>query len=723
MVFNSLFVQEFGSKRYSTLVFHSLLISTALYFLFMSLGQRKTTILYATLIGGIWLAATGLWVSPQSAALIQPIAALFLVVDIIGINVVTASLQSRTSPIVFRKVYQKIMSFELVGRIAAAACLAYFGAKGQLRDSVPWILGALLVHLGILARCEQNASPIETATTEAPSFRSAMQQLRSCFAFLFSNPLVKVALVTLIWARIAKFLVDFVYYQMLAAKMVTADKIGAFESLLATAGILITLLFQFSLGRTLHSRFSISVLFGVLPAGILSLGAVLLFFPSFWPAVALLIFFQVVFRVIHFPTIRQCLLPVPRKLSHSLFSAVILISLASSILISGLVSSLKSHWGIPEFTLALLAASATLFFFLTDLDSFYVWNFWSYYRETREGDAEPFHWADQPTSGGLLHRGPLNYLPENEDVSAQPSSLDATGNLLQEYRLAGDSRSLKLLVRKHRALLSSKNPSEVIAGLSAAAAIRLPALRQTVESFVDHPTEAIRAHARILVETERTIASLPLQGHRLSGQRKIQRVLLEAVGNDRASRAGLERILGLKTSRAEAWLASLDSIRNNSLATQFLIQAADRSHDLSLQLWLDALLSRPFSETAHIRQALLCLRRSEDRKRVQARITEMVKVLEGRQFQLRAPDRGREAHEPSSLDLFLHTLFLEERSLPGGRESRRVLETIGELGLLQDPDLSILTALHLEFLKKSRYHNTWKRILSARPASSPSFTK
>jgi hypothetical protein len=101
---NSVYVAKFGSENYSLIVFYAQVACMALYFTFLFTSKRVMTLLYCiTLIISLG-ACAALWKDNESRSALFAFALGAFVIDVIGINVVSAKLVDEVSTSVFGRV-------------------------------------------------------------------------------------------------------------------------------------------------------------------------------------------------------------------------------------------------------------------------------------------------------------------------------------------------------------------------------------------------------------------------------------------------------------------------------------------------------------------------------------------------------------------------------------------------------------------------------------------
>jgi hypothetical protein len=715
------FVSTVGAKHYSALAFNSTFFAALLYILFLSLNRRGVVVVYTGVVFMALGASLLFFRDPTHVLLLKVSASLFLVVDLIGINVVSTGLQLRVNPLIFGQIYQKIVSFELVGRVASAALVSWLGSHYELSQICPFLWLLIAGHLFCFLKTDffqsntitLPATPIlssqpteigvQAEKSELSPLERLFQNLKESIGFIFSNPVVKGALIALIWSRVAKFLVDYVYFQVITEQATSANKIGLIESMISTGGIFLTLIFQLTLGKRILSRLSLSGLLGFLPFGVLLLASMIFIVKPYALTILLVVFFQCSFRVIHFPAIRQCLLPVPKRLSAPLFSLVILLSLITSVLTSGVANQLKNIFGISEFLIILIIISGLLFLILSNLDSYYVWNFWNFYRESTTEKWSDFKWSDQPT---LFDTSSV--LAQQEPKDEHKPSFGSRNKVLQAYRQAHDSEGLKLAVLEHQGAFDSDRVADVVYAIDAALAIGMPQMLNRLKAMTEHPLEIVRHRAQRILTVSENMKTLEAYKFSLNTQRKIRSFLLNHTQNEGQK---LKQFFKLDKSITSEWIEAFSLCRDSFSESYVLDCMITDNYQKNFVLFLDGLYGCSYQETLARRNLIKCLRASSHRALLHDYLLAKFKQLESTNFNIWTAREIKNSIVNKDFQNFLHTLFVDAWINVKDEKLAPVLDTIGELEKLSDQDLEILISVHLENLKSSRYFELWRRML------------
>lgn len=714
---NSVFVSRVGGKSYSLLFFFASLFSIFYYIFFSVAGERNAYRLYRFLIALTALISITFFLRVDNTALLYAFGVAIVVIDVIGTNLGPVVLQAAVNPMLFREIFQKMVTLELLARVSAAAIvglLSHFRLLGYY-----YVLGwpSLLAHFLLFYRLTHG---LAVAGKIARFQFSVAKSFTNPARFLVSNPLARIALTIMVWTHVTKFVVEYLFYQAVDSHFLSASEIASFVSATTVTMIVLSLILQRLIGRRLGESLQLSALFSIQPTNIILLGGATFLMPAFWPLVLLMVSYQCINRSIQLPVSRQCLLPIPRSQRGAIVAMISLFMSIAALVTSGAMSSLKNLLTSQDFLVGLLILAFCLFFLITRLDSYYIRNLWSFYRESREGQwvgdpgADTLSAAELESETDLIAFGARPYLETGGETPLVPSSenrglisANAKANrILESYASAYGESVLIEASRAHAALLASADAPSLLAGLKIAFVADFPWLRPLFTSYATHPSAQVR---RFVGEVERVEATLgSAEGQSATFRRKLKvlgvRLLEEERGSDRLR--GLQRLTALPSPRVAETI--LDLLYNPGLydvrETLFscLVENGDGFDPAPL---MEQLFHLSYGESANLRHAIQHLRQGGARLELSAAIAASFRELTNRA--LLAPARREEW-----TNRFLHTLFLDELSLSAYGITERMMATIAEFASLAPEDKSILIGMHLEYLKRSPFLPQWKELIT-----------
>ena len=423
---NSVFVKVVGGKNYSPLFFFASLASVVYYFFFALVGDKKAFGVYKIVIA-LTLTASILCFSEQRLPALEPynkailyfFAISVVLVDLLGTTLGPVILQMSVNPAIFREVYQKIVTADLVARISAAGLIWFLSINHWLEFWYPFGWVALSVHFFLFNTTVVRLRLVEQKSTIKKDDSPVLKKIEKGIKFIYSNDMVRVAMLIMIWSQVTKFVVEYVFYQAADTGLSSARQIAIFVSGTTMVAIILSLVLQPIVGKRVTSRLQLSTLFSFQPLNILILAGIALVMPPFWPVVSLLVTYNVINRCVHLPVSRQCLVPVPRSQRATIVSLICICMSTATMLISGIMTGMRESLHFQDFLVVLLILGSGIFFLITGLDSYYIRNLWSFFREARSG-----RWQDEQMEDNLS----AVELDESEDV-ANFGTKDATADI------------------------------------------------------------------------------------------------------------------------------------------------------------------------------------------------------------------------------------------------------------------------------------------------------
>jgi hypothetical protein len=764
---NSMFIAHVGSKGFSQLFFLGSLGTASFYVLLMSLRERAIYSLYQVILGMLAAVMLASWWQPERHWLLYAFNVTVLVCDMLGANVNGLLLQASQNPVVFRNVYHRVISLELIGRLAASAIVWAISQFDHLQWYFPLAAVTLVAHALVyraLPRPERTRDLLERSAA------SVSGRVKAAFGFAGRNGLARVIIGLTVWTYVTKFLVEFLFYQTVNAHFPSASEVGAFVSAVTFGIILLTLAFQNTIGRRLTSSLPLATLFALQPFTLLVLGSLAMVVDPFYPLVALMVVYQCVNRSIQLPVSRQLLVPMPGTIRSSINFLVPLVTDVSVVIVTGALTGNREFWTIHPTAMLLLVLGGVLFLVLAQLDSFYVRNMWGLYREAREGrwrDAldeshsalgladlfdetdlqlphaassdhqraasedlggrriaartRPLAVATQP-----LYRTIAEVIDEATVVDApqearrQFLTLLARDDLpvamrvsliLDSYARFDDPEMLMATVRSHRQLLRAGTDDEVIAGLQVLFQAGVPTFMPLIVAFTTHRSPAIVQAAKACLKAQDLLEQLPLDRFAAVTRRRFRTVLIEQMVEPTWS-SDLEALQALacerQRERASAMIDAIYATRETEWRQVLFACARRVPGRITLLPAVETMAAGNFVEGESWRHVLLAIGRNDDDDDVQAWLLRDLHVLVSAKASLSEPwPRGL----PGSTDRLLHALFVTEWTMVAPAAADLVMDTIGDLAIEGTGRLGVLTDIHLEFLKHSDLRLAWIYLL------------
>src|SRR5579883_473983 len=203
---SSVFVKSVGGKNYSQLFFFASLASILYYIHFALRGDKEAYVVYKIVIALALIASIFCFLEPRWA-LLEPynqaslyfFAVCVIVLDLIGTTLGPVILQLSVNPAIFKEVYQKIVTAELVARIAAAAFIWVLSINHWLVFWYPvgWL--TLIIHFFLfnvtVVRLRYAEREAKTRPSEPQSSKDVVKNVGKAVKFIFSNSMVRMAMV------------------------------------------------------------------------------------------------------------------------------------------------------------------------------------------------------------------------------------------------------------------------------------------------------------------------------------------------------------------------------------------------------------------------------------------------------------------------------------------------------------------------------------------------
>ncbi len=706
----SIFIKEVGSKGYSQLFFFASLSSLIYYTYFAVRGHtgKEPYNAYKAVLVLALLASVGCFLVPYSTALKAlnaPLLYAFVVsvmtVDLIGTTLGPMVLQASVNPAIFRRVFKTIISCELLARIAAAA-LVWILSQGHLLVYLyPFAWTMLTVHFILFGVTVARMSVLEFKPRTDNSKHPAVESLSDSVRFVFANPLVRVAMSTMAWATVTKFVLENLFYQVADAQFASARQIAAFVSAMTMTIYVLSLPVHHLISRTVNRRLQLSSLLSVQPINVLVLGGLALILPPFWPLVVLMVTYNIIHRSIQLPMSRQCMIPVPRKRRGTIVSLISIVVSLAALITSGGMAVLKNYLHLQDFLVILLLLGSTIFFVITSLDSYYIRNMWSFFKEGKSGS-----WQDEPQLDTL---STVALEPDSAVVDVAVTNLKSHP-ILNSYSFSSDRSELLSATNQHRQLLESSDPELLLSGLRICYVADFPWFSENLSQATAHDNPQVRHFAQMAVDINQAFTKMA--GYSSVFRRNIKTVAMEVLEapSEQKHMLELKNLLNFPDHKsAEALMNALADARFKELSSLLFSCVIESGTQLTVIPIVERMYAGEYENAKPYRQLLEQLAYGKSSPELRATIEANLSTLKRDELPL-----GRETtteHTPQ-LQKFMHTLFLEEYRLSPGELDKALSDTIEEFQRLSPDESGILIDMHLSFLKRSELFNSWQALMA-----------
>jgi hypothetical protein len=711
---NSIFVKTVGGKSYSQLFFFASLASLIYYAYFAARGHKEAFGVYKAVIGLTFL-ASGLCFAESFMPALQPFdhqllyffAVAVIVVDLVGTTVGPVILQLTVNPALFRDVYQKIVTSELLARITAAGLVWILSTTHQLIWCFPigWI--TLAIHLSLFSVTVQRMRVAEHKLGVKSQTKSSAKIIARSLKFILSNPLVRVAMSIMVWTHVTKFVVEYLFYQVADSSLGSARQVAEFVSATTISMILFSLIAQHLIGKKLTDRLQLSTLFSFQPINILVLGSIALMVSPFWPLVLLMVTYNVINRSIQLPVTRQCLVPVPRRQRATIVSLIFVFMSTSSLVMSGAMATMKNVMHLQDFLVILLLIGASVFLLITGLDSYYIRNLWSFYRESRSG-----HWQDEPVAENLSSMDLESGDSLEEEEPPKPTADLKSDEILETYARTFDQQQLSAVTNQHRQLLRSTDASEVLRGLRICFVTGFPWFEKLYKRSLSHENVEIREFSRLAQQVNEEFTSL--ENYSAVFRRRIKSLALEFLEElpEEGYDSKLKELLNVPNhDEAESLVAALSDAQFSELKDTLLSCVVDDGRRLTLDPIVERMYDNDYDSGYNCRALMDQLSFGRNNAEIRDTVAANLANLSREKLAFFA-EPPHEDRDPEQFQRFMHTLFIEEYRLCPHELDRALTDTIGEFQSLSPEDSAMLVDMHLEFLKRSELFHSWQTLLA-----------
>lgn len=705
---NSIFVKTVGGKSYSQLYFIATIFTVSYYVFFAFQGDKKAYGVYKVIAFLAFVASTLCFLesnftvfNDDGGLLIYFFAVSVMVLDLVGTNIGPVVLQLSVNPAIFREVYQKIVTAELSARIVSAAIVWFLGFNQIINYCYPLAWVTLAVHIVLFNRIVARIPEADIEPNSDQEIDGKLKNLLDSFKFIVSNQMVRIAVNIMIFSYLLKFISDYMFFQIADERFASADQITTFVSAATMAMLLVSLTVQQFFSKKLMRNWQLSTLFSIQPVNVLILGSCALLFSPFWPLVLLAIACNVIHRTIQFPVSKQCLQPIPRSKRATIVSLIYIILSTATLISTGAFSALKDYLHLQDFIVIMFVVAVLVLFLTTGLDSYYIRNLWSFFRESRSGNWQ-YESLDESISTVPLPTGSI------EKLSTDPSAHVDSHPILETYARSYEKDELAAATIDHQKLIKSENPELLIQGLKICFLAGFPWYKDVFKGYFNHQSKEVRKFVR-------NAAQVNLYFEDFSGfdsiyRRRIKWLMLDTLQREPARIENIKQLLELPNRReSKVLLRTLSDTKYNEYKNTLLNCIDEESEHLNLSPIIELMYSSSFNSGKNFRELLEELTYVIGKEDLASSVEVNLTFLENDNVNLLTKSVNE---DPLSLQRFLHTLYLEELRLCPDKLDRTISDTIGEFPQLSGEDCTVFLEMHLEYLKRSRFFPQWRQMMS-----------
>lgn len=754
LISNTLIVNRLGAAEYATMYFWAISLSMIFYIVFSAFKESAVRVFYGVVLAALLGNSIYFYYAPDTDFALKAFIVSFFLVDFIGPNVFSGVLISNSSPTVFREVFQKMLSLQLFARILGSltmASLSHFDSAGSAIYIFWFVLAAhafSLVKVVTLSRQEAKALEVK------PSWR----QMKSAFTFLFNNPFIRLVLQISILANAIRILVDYFYLQKVGSFFVGTSEVGTFLSTVSLATIVLVYIFQSAIGKKLVLSKNLGLLYSIQPIGIILLGVLTVIVPGIAVPVLLMIFTQCSGRGIQLPLFRQSMVALPKELRSSVMFILSIFLSGTGLGVTAVLSATKNYVHFNALVFTLFAVSIILLLIVTKLDSFYVKNLWSSYKEMREGQwlerrlgqsQSPFHLVTQMSMIALEEtqednpfdedktrtapakseeHNPLKRLsnllrtdPRHEEVknlltfclSNERVSISTKRILLRRvYEACYDREVLKVASEFHKDLLFSEEPKEILEGIRLAETLGHKRLKKILRPHLHSKDALVVQAAEMAFATETLMESLPtahLSSITIRKLRSVARDFIET-GEEAKFFTKMEWLLqNQNEKRVRAVIDTLYHPKFSMVRENILLCIDVKAERFTIFPLLRQMFNMDYSDGQEVRWALRRIGFEEEKALVFIEVNRILSTLLEKSFTIW--DKAK-FDDHKLKNLFLQALFLEEWVDSMYVSISYFTHTIKDLMVSEGQQREMLASIHLEYLKRNASYPVWKAIMN-----------
>lgn len=395
------------------------------------------------------------------------------------------------------------------------------------------------------------------------------------------------------------------------------------------------------------------------------------------------------------------MIPVPRKRRGTIVSLISIVVSLAALITSGGLAVLKNFLHLQDFLIILLLLGSTIFFVITSLDSYYIRNMWSFFKEGKSGS-----WQDEPQLDTL---STVALEPDSAIVDVAAADLKSHP-ILNSYAFSSDPSELLSATNQHRQLLESSDPELLITGLRICYVADFPWFSENLSQAVSHEDPKVRRFAQTAVGINQRFANMT--GYSSVFRRNIKTAAMNVLEapSKQEDMLELKNLLNCPDHKgAESLMNALTNPKLKELSSLLLSCVVENGTQLTVTGIVERMYACEYENANVYRQLLEQLPFGKSSPELRATIEANLSTFKRDQLPL-----GREvAHaDTQQLQKFMHTLFLEEYRLSPGELDKALSDTIEEFQRLSPDESGILIDMHLSFLKRSELFNSWQAIMA-----------
>lgn len=678
-------VSRFQGSHFSDIFFITTLISIGAFFTLSMVSLRRQAHFHLILLSSAVILIGLLSITPSNQTLSYLYAAgiVLLLQDIIAPSILSAILSNIVTPAKFSSVYQHVLSAQLTARACAAFAIYTLGKLAVL-ENLAWILAPLLIgHLAGLAFISKNIRPVAIPAHEVKDTPPTL----AAFKFLWKNSLVRAATLLAAGACIGKFLVDLALLQAMQSLTTDLNESTKIFSKISFINILCIYLFQTLIAKRYLLSKPMSQLLALTPAAVVTTSLAALFYGNIYLVALIFLTQQALNRSIQGPIVRQLFLLAPLQVRQRVYQ----ISQVHISVLTALMASLLAYFpNSLNMTLILLILSGlAMFFVITDVDTYFLKNFWKHYRQSVSGQ-----WLGPTPLEALSFFSLVDKSPQTE--SGKPfTATELKSSVLNAYEKAYSPAALGAATQRHWDLFVGDQTSNSTLGSEVAFVSGLPLFKNFIEK--SHLSPAETAFQKLKTD------HLPSPT-----RRKIRFILLDALRDSRLLSVEEKLSWLLHNTPAETSMAFLDvlyHLRSYDLR-KHIYPCLNGDGTISLEPLFKEYEKLRFDEARTLRMVL-------ERLGPQFGIQTGPHLLE-RTFMELNEYPGIKTGDPETINLMQKALFLEEWLGDPKSRLQYLRETLSELGSGDHQSRKLLLELHLEALRGTPRYRAWKKTMEKR---------
>lgn len=680
--FQGVIVSRFQGSHFSDIFFITTIISIGVFFgLSMVSLKRQAQFHLALLTAAMGLMA--LLAFPefqQTLPLFYLAGVVLLLQDIIAPSILSSILSNIVTPAKFSSVFQQVLSAQLLAR-AAAALTVYGLGKISSFSSLIFILGPLLAgHLLGLLLISKNIRPTEVPAAEVKDTPPTV----AAFQFLWKNSLVRAATLLAAGACIAKFLVDLAMLQAMQTLTTDLNESTKVFSKISLINIACIYLFQSLIVKRYLVARPISQLLALTPAALVTVALAALFYENVYLVAVIFLIQQALNRSIQGPIVRQLFLLAPLQMRQRVFQiSQVHISVLTAVLASLLAYFPSSLNG----TLVLLIATGLLMFFvITEVDTYFLKNFWKHYRQSVSGQ-----WLGHTPLEAMSFFSLVDKAPS--EASTKPfTATELKSSVLNAYEKAYSPSTLGAATQRHYDLFKADEIGQTSLGIEVAFVSGLPLFQARI---MKSP----------LAEAEKVFQALPTVALPSPTRRKVRFILLDAHRDQRLKSVDEKLSWLLKNASSESAMSFIDvlyHLRSYDLR-KYIYPCLNSEGSISLAPLLEEFDRLRFEQSQVLRMVM-------ERLGSDYGVQLGWKLLEHNFAQLKELP-GISTGDPETINTIQKTLFLEEWLIDPKTRLQYLRETLSELSLGDKKSRKLLLELHLEALRGTPRFKAWKKVM------------